>query len=118
MLMENRTKKRRTATKKMTKEALVLRYLRESRCLSMRKAAKVTGVSDAQINHAENGRKDLRPDFILKLVVAYGYTYQDFLDFLNNKKEAPEHLLSECISILKRLKSDKLKSVKTILESF
>jgi len=50
----------------MTKEALILKYMRESKKLSMRKAAKVVGISNAQVNHAENGRKDLHPDFILK----------------------------------------------------
>ncbi len=116
--MKQKFKKRRSDTKKMSKEALVLRYLRESRKLSMRRASKLIGVSEAQINHAENGRMDLRPDFILKLVSSYGYAYQDFLAYVMNKKEAPEHSLSECIEILKRLTPDKLKTVKTILQSF
>lgn len=111
-------KRRRSDTKKMTKEALILKCMRESRKLSMRRAAKVVGISEAKINHAENGRRDLTPDFILKAVTAYGYCYKDFLDFLSNKKEAPEHTLSDCIGILKRLTPEKLKTVKTILESF
>ena len=111
-------KKRRSDVKKMSKEALILRYMRESRHLSMRQAARLIKISEAQINHAENGRKDLRPDFILKLIQFYGYTYKDFLDFLQDKKEAPEHTLSECIEILKRLAPDKLRSIKTILQSF
>ncbi len=111
-------KRRRSDTKKITKEALILRYMRESRHLSMRKAAKVIGISEAKINHSENGRRDLKPDYILKVVVALGYSYQDFLDFLNDKKDVPEHTLSECIEILKRLTPDKLKTVRTILESF
>lgn len=116
--MAIRKQKRRSDIKKVTKEALILKYMRESRHFSMRKAAKIIGVSEAQINHSENGRKDLRPDYILKVVAGLGYSYQDFLDFLNGKKEAPEHILSECIEILKRLSSEKLKTVKIILESF
>lgn len=111
-------KKRRTAVKKMTKEAHVLKFMRESRGLSMRKAAKMIGVSDAQISHAENGRRDLTPDFILTVVTGYGYSYQDFLGFLSGTKEVPEHLRSECIEIIRRLSLDKLRSVKAILESF
>jgi len=111
-------KKRRSDYKKMSKEALILKYMRESRGLSMRKAVKVVGVSEAQINHAENGRKDLSPDFIMRLVLGYKYSYRDFLDFVENKKEAPEHNLSECIEILKRLSSEKLRTVKAILDSF
>lgn len=61
---------------------------------------------------------DLRPDFILKVVSAYGDSYQDFMDYVQNKKEAPEHYLTECIAIIKRLPPEKLGSVKAILESF
>lgn len=118
MQPEFKNKKRRSDSKKLTKEALVLKYMRESRKLSMRRAAKLIGTSEPQINHAENGRKDLSPDFILKLVAGYGYSYQDFLDFVMNKKETPESLLSECITILKRLQPEKIKTVKAILDSF
>lgn len=52
------------------------------------------------------------------MVTSYGYCYQDFLEFLEGKKEVPEHLLSECIAIIKRLDKSKLRSVKAILESF
>ncbi len=113
----NKTK-RRSDTKKLTKDALVLKYMRESRKLSMRRAAALIGVSEPQINHAENGRKDLTPDFTLKLVTGYGYSYQDFLDYVTSKKEAPESVLAECISILKRLHPEKIKTVKAILDSF
>ncbi len=117
-MSNKRIKKRRSNFKKVTREAMILKFMRESRHLSMRKASKVIGVSEAQINHAENGRKDLNPEFILKVVTHLGYSYQDFLDFLENKKEVPEHTLSECIEILRRLPFEKLKTVKTILESF
>lgn len=116
--MTTKSKTRRSDTKKVTKEALILKYMRESRHLSMRKAAKIIGVSEAQINHSENGRMDLKPDYILKVISGLGYSYQDFLNFLNGKREAPEHVLSECIEILKRLSEKKLKTVRTILESF
>lgn len=111
-------RKRRSDIKKITKEALILKYMRESRKLSMRKAAIKLGTSEPQINHAENGRKDLTPEFIMQLCVGYGYSYKEFLDFVSNKKEVPEALLSECIGMLRRLKPDKLRTIKTILDSF
>jgi len=114
----SKTKKRRSDYKKQTKEGMVLKYMRQSRHLSMRGAAKIVGISEAQINHSENGRMDIKPDLVLKVVVAYDYSYQDFLDFLSGNKQAPEHLLSECIELLKRLKPEKLRSIKAILESF
>lgn len=97
---------------------MTLKYLRESRKISMRKAGKLIGVSAAQIDHAENGRKNLDPEFILKVITAYEYGYKDFLDFVADKKELPENLLGECIGILRRLKPEKLRTVKAVLESF
>lgn len=111
-------KNRRCNYKRMSKEAIVLKYFRESRHLSMRRAGALLGLSEATINHTENGRKDLSPEFILKLVHAYGYTYQDFTDHVTGKKEVPESLLASCVAILKKLPIEKLRSIKTILESF
>jgi transcriptional regulator with XRE-family HTH domain len=111
-------KKRRSDTKVMTKEGRILKFLRESRNLSMRKAGRLLGKSDAVINHAENGRLDLTPQLILKLLEIYGYTYDQFEIMLKNEFSIPEHTLSECIGILKRLEPSKLKTIKSILETF
>ncbi len=116
--MEVKKKKRRSAQKIMSKEAQVLKYLRESRKLSMTKAAKIVGVSEAKVNHAENGRMDLNPTWILKFLDGYGYSYAEFQKMVEGKLEIPEHNLSECVEILKRLAPDKLRTVKTILQSF
>ena len=119
MFMKTKKKKtRRSDTKIMTKEASVLKYLRESRKLSIRNAAKMIGVSDTKVNHIENGRCDLNPQIILKFLNGYGYSYEEFMELLNGKKKMPENTYSECIEILKRLDKEKLKTVKAILESF
>ena len=68
-----RKKVRRSDLKILTKEGAVLKYLRESRKLSVRKAAKIVGLSDTKISHSENGRCDLNPAIILKCLNAYGY---------------------------------------------
>lgn len=84
----------------------------------MRQAARIIGVSEAIVNHVENGRVDITPTLITKFVKAYGYEFKEFEQMLDGKIDIPEHTLSECIGILKRLTPDKLKTVKTILESF
>lgn len=113
-----RKKKRRSDHKVMTKEASLLKFLRESRNLSMRNAGAIIGVSSSFVNHAENGRLDLNTTIILKFLKAYGYRLEEFESMKKGKIELPEHTLSECIEILKRLEPSKLKTVKTILESF
>lgn len=119
VFVKTRKKKtRRSDIKVMSKEASVLKYLREARKLSIRSAAKVIGVSDTKINHAENGRCDLNPGLILKLLNGYGYTYEEFIELVKGNKKMPENTFNECIEILKRLDKEKLKTVKAILESF
>ena len=113
-----RIKRRRSDTKVMTKEGRLLKFLRESRSLSMRQAGRLIGKSDAIINHAENGRLDVTTDLILKLLHAYGYSYEQWQKMMSNEFSVPEHTFSECIEILKRLEPSKLKTIKNILESF
>ena len=84
----------------------------------MRQAGRLIGKSDAIINHAENGRLDLTSQLILKLLNAYGYTFEQWEKMLSSEFSVPEHTLSECIAILKRLEPSKFKTIKNILESF
>jgi len=116
--MTKMKKKRRCDVVRVTRQAQVLKYLREAKKLSMRELATLAGVSSSTINHAENGRLDLKPDFVLKLLDIYGYSYSKFVDMCDGKIEVPEHLRSECIEMIKRLKEEKLKAVRAILQSF
>jgi transcriptional regulator with XRE-family HTH domain len=111
-------KNRRSDTKIMTREATVLKIMRESRKLSMRRAAVLVGVSDTFINHLEHGRLDLNPEIIHKLLIAYGYSYEEFIKFQDPRNELPEAIRHECLEIIKRLSFEKLKTVKAILQSF
>lgn len=111
-------KTRRSDYKKMSKEARLLKVLRESRNLSMRMAAKLFNKSVATINHLENGRAEINPKIISDLIAHYGYSYEQFEQMLNDEIETPEVIRGECIEIIKRLDHAKLKRVKLILESF
>jgi len=115
---KKKIKKRRCNHKVMTKEACVLKFMRESRHLSMRRAGDLLGTSDSTISHLENGRADLHPKNISMLLEAYGYTYDQFILMCSGKIELPQSMRRECIEIIKRLDEEKLKTVKTILQSF
>ena len=113
-----KVKNRRSDTKIVTEEGRLLAFLRESRNLSMRKAATLIGVSSSIVNHAENGRMDLTPTVIMKFLKAYGYEFEEFQEMLEGKVQVPEHLRSECIEIIKRIEESKLKTVKAFLMTF
>lgn len=111
-------KTRRSDLKIMTKEAGVLKYLRESKKLSLRKAALRIGLSEAKLNHCENGRCDLNPTLILKILNGYEYKYEDFMRLVTGERPMPANDFADCVEILKRLDKEKLRTVKAILESF
>jgi transcriptional regulator with XRE-family HTH domain len=115
---KKKIKKRRCNHKVVTKEASVLRIMRESRNLSMRRAGILIGVSASTISHLEHGRADLYPKINVKLLEIYGYSYEQFISMSNGKVELPQSLRSECMEIIKRLDAEKLKTVRTILQSF
>lgn len=111
-------KKRRCNHKVMTKEASILKFMRESRKLSMRNAGSLLGVSDSMISHIENGRADLRPEITLRILKLYGYTFEQFISMSKGEMELPQSLRRECLEIIKRLDEEKLRTVKAILMSF
>ena len=113
-----RKKTRRCDKKTETPEGNLLKYLRESRNLSMRKAAALIGTSSATVNHTENGRRDIATGVILKFIEAYGYTFEQFQDMLKGNIVLPQHVRSECIEIINRLDEQKLKTVKAFLNTF
>jgi transcriptional regulator with XRE-family HTH domain len=116
--VKKKIKQRRCNHKVMTKEASVLKFMRESRNLSMRRAGDLLGVSDSTISHLENGRADLQPEIVTRLLLNYGYSYEQFISMSSGKIELPQSLRRECLEIIKRLDEEKLKTVRTILQSF
>lgn len=113
-----RKKKRRSDKKIMTKEASLLKFMRESRHLSMRRVAPILGLSEATVNHSENGRRDLDEVLIKRFLKVYGYSWEQFNQMLSGEVEVPDHTRSECIDIINRLDDSKLKTVKAFLNTF
>lgn len=117
-LKKKKRKNRRSDKKVMTKEASLLKFMRESRNISMRRVAPILGLSEATVNHSENGRRNLDNQLIKRFLKVYGYSWEDFQNMLNGEIEVPEHLRSECIDIINRLDQSKLKTVKAFLMTF
>lgn len=108
-------KNRRSDKKVMTKEASLLKFMRESRHLSMRRVAPILGLSEATVNHSENGRRDLDEKMIKRFLKVYGYSWEEFKQMLDGEIEVPDHIRSECIDIINRLEERKLKTVRAFL---
>ncbi len=109
---------RRCDSKLETTEGKLLKYLRESRNLSVRAAGKILGMSESSVSHAEHGRRDLDQKVINSFLTAYGYSFAQFQQMLNGNLKIPEHLRSECMDMIQRLDESKLKTVKAFLMTF
>jgi len=109
---------KRTAFKKVSTEARILRFMRLSRAISMRDAGSRCGISDSAINHYEQGRMDLFPARVAQLVHAYGYTMTDFEEYIEGKDIPLPSLRSECISLINSMDEFKLRTIHPILATF
>jgi transcriptional regulator with XRE-family HTH domain len=109
---------KRSAEKRITKEMRVVRFMRMSRGISMRKAGAMLGLSDSLISHIEQGRQDLPKDRAAAMVQAYRYTWQDFQTFIATDEIPYTDPKDACIQLLDRIPLPKLATVLSILKGF
>ena len=96
----------RSSKKLITKEARILRSMRELSRISMRDAAAISGLNAATINHIENGRQNILTRHLEALLPAYGQTLAAFAVEIQ-KEEAPlcaDH--SRCMELIPKLSDD------------
>ena len=104
--------------KRHSKEAEILRYMRMSRKISMRKAGKLNGCSDSAISQYEHGWMDVPKRKIQQLVQSYGYTIDEFNEFLHGKAVPVLDLRKACVDLLDRLDESQLRAVHAVLVGF
>ena len=111
-------KYRRSYVKRITREAVVLRWMRRSRRVSMRGAGVLIGVTGSAISHYEQGRMDLPKARIPELIAGYGYTPAEFEEFVMGKTLPVLNIRDECEQIIARVDGAKLKTLHAVLLSF
>ncbi len=108
----------RSAQKRITKEAKIVRFMRMSKKISMREAATRLDLSASLVSHIEQGRQDLPMKRAEAMVLAYGYTWPDFESFLAAEEVPYANPKDACIQLLDRIPTSKLTMVLTILKGF
>ena len=108
---------KRSQQKRITKEAMVLRYMRHSRKLSLNAAGRLVGISGSAIAHIEQGRMDISRARLQTLLKAYRFTQDEYLEFFDGRP-VPISLRDECIGILKQLDESRLQAVHAVLVNF
>ena len=103
--------------KNITKEARVLKVLRQMKELTQPQAAAKCGWSRSCIDHLENGRVEISEEKISHILKSYGYSRMDFED-LREASILRDEVIAECLNILTKLDNDKLRAVKALLDNF
>jgi transcriptional regulator with XRE-family HTH domain len=109
---------KRSQIKRITREAIVLRHLRKARRISMRAAGARIGVGSSSISHYEQGRMDLPIARIPELLELYGYTKDEFDEWVLGKPLPVYDLRDECSQVIHRIENSKLKALHAVLLSF
>ena len=86
-----------------------LSALRRERNISQRQAASELGISQALLSHYENGLREPRLDFVVKVCDYYGVT----ADYMLGREETPSRKSAEFEEIFEELRalSDKASSL-------
>lgn len=113
----SKRRKRRFLKKIITKEARVLRMLRNLKNISQYKASLICGYHKGAIGHIEMGRIQLPKNRIIHILKSYGFTMKEFESHMKADVLVTE-IQDECISIIKSLSEKNLKAVHPLLLNF
>lgn len=105
---------KRSEQKRITREAMVLRYMRHTRKLSLNQAGELVGISGSAIAHIEQGRMDVSRARLQTLLAAYRFTEDEYLEYFDGRP-VPLSLRDECITIVKELDDSRLQAVHAML---
>jgi transcriptional regulator with XRE-family HTH domain len=113
-----KTKLKRSCIKRITRETVVLRWMRKSRQISMKRAGEEIGITSSTVSHIEQGRMALPKDRVPQLLALYGYAPAEYEEYVMGKPLPVLNVRDECEQIIARIESQKLKALHAVLLSF
>ncbi len=109
---------KRSQEKRITLLTKVIRFMRISRGISQKEAAKRCGLSEQAIGHYEHGRMAISPVRLTAFLDAYGFTLRELDEYLAGKPIPVVSVKDECVLLLDRIDETKLRAVHALLASF
>ncbi len=106
----------RSEQKIMTKEARILKWMREQAQLSIRDAAERSGYSNSTINLIENGRQDLLDRHLKVLLPVYKKSQIEFEKLLKEEQIPASREKEMCLKLMQVLPEELAPSLLKILE--
>lgn len=108
---------KRSQIKRMSTATRTLKFLREQASLSVRAAAKESGIGDGVINHLEHGRIEIAQHHLDALLKAYRVTEQTYQMFASGQVPLPQNLRFECFEIIRSMTIEQLRTAHPVLSS-
>ena len=108
---------KRSRFKRETEESKALKSLRIKSGLSQREIARIMGVPQTRVAHAENGRAYIKKEYIELFLRSLKLNWEEW-DKLIDSKENLIEVKEECKLMIDKLSEDKLIVLKSILISF
>lgn len=108
---------KRSNQKRINTQTRVLKFLRQQAKLSIRKAARASGVGEGVINHLETGRIQIHSRHLEKLLPAYKVPMQTYEMFASGTVALPQDIRSECLEIVRGMSMDQLRTALPVLNS-
>lgn len=97
-------------------EAKTLRHMRLSKKASLNQAGRTLRITGSAIAHFEQGRTELSQARIETMVEAYGYTMDQFYEFLDGK-QIPMNYRDECFILIRKLDEAQLPMIHALLQN-
>ncbi len=111
-------KTKRSQERRITVQSKVVRFMRVSRGISQRESARECHISEPAIGHYENGRMDISPTRLEQFLGVYGYSRQEYDEYMNGKPIPVISVRDECVGLLGKIDETKLRAVHAVLMSF
>ena len=98
----------------LSREAEVLKKMRELRSLSVRNVGDKLNVSFTTVSHMENGRATIHDEYLNNFLKALEFSMADFKEFMGGRLK-DEALRLKCFRIVEKMESSKLEKVLAVL---
>ena len=109
---------KRFQQKIITREVKIIRAIREKKKLSVQKAAGLVGTNKSTLKALENGRIDLSPLWIKRILKGHGVSELAFKQMIEAKDMIREEIVLEIDEMLLKLSYDRLLVIRLMLISF
>jgi transcriptional regulator with XRE-family HTH domain len=109
---------KRFQQKIITREVKMIRAIREKKNMSVQKAAELLGTNKSTLTALENGRIDLSPLWIKRILKGHGVSEMAFMQMIEAKDLVSEEIILEIGEMLLKLSYDRLQVIRQMLVTF